>query len=184
METTPTQIRTGNTFDQAIMALQVGYFVRLPEWTGYWFLDSKDGGVKVYTRTGDVLDTPRYDDYCDRTDWVISTTRPGLGFDFAILALKAGKRVARQGWNGKNMYVFLRPSAQIPVSIIQDIVSLPQSVKDELQASTYGETTYASGERITIPFTPYACLKAADGSIVNGWLPSQTDLLAEDWVAL
>jgi hypothetical protein len=25
-------------------------------------------------------------------------------------------------------------------------------------------------------------MKAADGSIVNGWLASQTDILAEDWV--
>jgi hypothetical protein len=25
------------------------------------------------------------------------------------------------------------------------------------------------------------CLKAADNTIVNGWLPSQTDMLATDW---
>jgi hypothetical protein len=25
-------------------------------------------------------------------------------------------------------------------------------------------------------------MKAADGSIVNGWLASQTDMLSEDWV--
>jgi hypothetical protein len=25
-------------------------------------------------------------------------------------------------------------------------------------------------------------MKAADGSIVNGWLASQTDMLADDWV--
>ena len=28
------------------------------------------------------------------------------GFDFAIQQIKAGKRMARVGWNGKNMFVF------------------------------------------------------------------------------
>ena len=34
----------------------------------------------------------------------------GTGFDFsyALVRLKEGKRVARQGWNGKNMYIELQ----------------------------------------------------------------------------
>ena len=33
-----------------------------------------------------------------------------------------------------------------------------------------------------IKFTAYLCMKAADGTVVNGWLASQTDMLASDWM--
>lgn len=33
-----------------------------------------------------------------------------------------------------------------------------------------------------IKFTAYLCMKAADGTVVNGWLASQTDMLANDWM--
>lgn len=39
-------------------------------------------------------------------------------------------------------------------------------------------------EDVPVKFTAYLCMKAADGSIVNGWLASQTDMLAEDWTIL
>ena len=40
--------------------------------------------------------------------------------------------------------------------------------------------TQASGG--TVKVMPYITMKAADGSIVMGWLASQTDMLADDWV--
>ncbi|WP_262482542.1 DUF2829 domain-containing protein [Bacteroides neonati] len=33
-----------------------------------------------------------------------------------------------------------------------------------------------------VKFTAYLCMKAADGTIVNGWLASQSDMLANDWM--
>lgn len=33
-----------------------------------------------------------------------------IGFEGALKALKKGARVARDGWNGKNMFVYLAPS--------------------------------------------------------------------------
>lgn len=108
-----------------------------------------------------------------------------LTFGQAIEAAKEGKLIARKGWNGKNMFVFMRPSDELTPSFIVDKVkSLPQSLKDRINREYGDETHYVSGEEIKIKFTAYLCMKAADGTIVNGWLASQTDMLSEDWEIL
>ena len=66
------------------------------------------------------------------------------------------------------MFVFMRPEAIVPVAVVK---SLPDSVKAHFAAKQIEE----------VVFTGYLCMKAADESIVNGWLASQTDMLAEDW---
>lgn len=96
-------------------------------------------------------------------------------FDFghAIRLLKEGRLVARAGWNGKGMFIFMRPSDRITEESVLKIKSLPRNFKEwvESHPSEYG----------VIDFGSYLCMKAADGSIVNGWLASQTDMLADDW---
>lgn len=110
-----------------------------------------------------------------------------LNFGQAIEALKQGKRVAREGWNGKGMFIFMRPADELHIEMVVDKVkSLPQSVKDYYAQ----DITNSDGERIAtypddnVKFTAYICMKAADGTIVNGWLASQTDMLSEDWLIL
>lgn len=107
-----------------------------------------------------------------------------LTFGQAIEAAKQGKRIARQGWNGKGMFVFQRPTDELEVGFIIDKVkSLPQSVKDFFKSKD--EKEWPSEQGLTkVKFGSYLCMYAADGSIVNGWLASQTDILAEDWVVL
>ena len=107
-----------------------------------------------------------------------------LNFGQAIEALKQGKLVARLGWNGKGMFIFMRPADDLHIEMLVDKVkSLPQSVKDYYAQDI---TNSEGGRIVTFPddkvnFTAYLCMKAADGTIVNGWLASQTDILAEDW---
>jgi hypothetical protein len=110
-----------------------------------------------------------------------------ISFGAALEAAKTGGRIARQGWNGKGMFVFMRPADELPIDMVIDKVkSLPQSVKDYYKQ----DVTDESGNRLPIDendkvkFTAYLCMKAADGSIVNGWLASQTDMLTNDWVVL
>jgi hypothetical protein len=158
----------GMNYSEAMQALDLGANVKLPEWVGHWFKNT-DGQISVFTRTGDILDSPNHAHYIMREDWAITY---GLkGFEFAILALKANKKVAREGWNGKGMYAFMRPADNLRVDFIPNVKSLPQSVKDDLAASSSD----------FIDFKAYFCLKSVDGSIINGWVPSQTDLIAEDW---
>ena len=108
-------------------------------------------------------------------------------FGQAIEALKKGKRVARQGWNGKGMFIFMRPADKLPIEFVaKDIKSLPQSVKDYYHQDLFdeNENSVVIEENDVVEFTSYLCLKDANGRIVNGWLATQTDILSEDWTIL
>ena len=89
-------------------------------------------------------------------------------FGDAIEALKQNKRVARIGWNGKNMFLFFLPAGTVPTKAIQDS-NLRQVIESQLD----GETFEALGS---------IRMFTADKKILTGWLASQTDMLAEDWV--
>lgn len=91
-----------------------------------------------------------------------------LNFGDAIKALKEGRKVARKGWNGKNMYLWLKPAATIKAEWCKD------PMLKEIVDSNGGEAE-ALG---TI------CMKTADNKILTGWLASQTDMLCEDWMVV
>ena len=78
----------------------------------------------------------------------------GVSFGHAIELLKGGHRVAREGWNGKGMWLGLVNTGYYDVgcSVVNDIDSL----------------------------LPWIGMKTADNKFVP-WLASQTDVLAEDW---
>jgi hypothetical protein len=106
-----------------------------------------------------------------------------VNFGTAIEAVKQGKLIAREGWNGKGMFVFQRPEVELDRSmIIEQVQSLPQAVKDYYKKQE--DHDYTNPVVCMVKFSSYLCMKAADGSIVNGWLASQTDLLSSDWVIL
>lgn len=76
-----------------------------------------------------------------------------MTFGLAIEALKKGEYVARKGWNGKAMFLFLAHGKDI-----QTCVGIPDKCVDVV------------------------CMKTAQDTVVFGWLASQTDMLAEDWL--
>ena len=84
-----------------------------------------------------------------------------LTFGEALELLKAGKRVARAGWNGKGMFVFLVPGSNFKVNRPPLLGIYPEGTE--------------------INYRPHIDLKGADGSI-STWAPSGSDALAEDWV--
>lgn len=83
-----------------------------------------------------------------------------MDFGGAIAALKEGKRVARPGWNGKGMFLFLVAGSNFIVNR-EPLLSI---------MGTGAEVTYR----------PHIDMKDAEGKVVP-WLASQTDMLAEDW---
>ena len=84
-------------------------------------------------------------------------------FDFAVALreLKEGSKVARSGWNGKGMFIFLVPGSTFKVN----------------RPPLWG--IYPEGTEIT--YHAHVDMKTADNKVVP-WLASQTDLLAEDWM--
>jgi len=89
-----------------------------------------------------------------------------MDFGEALKELKDGNRVAREGWNGKDMFIYLSKGRKIEH---EDLVPGIEEILPE-------KDVYKINPRID--------MKAADGSIVIGWLASQTDMLAEDWVVV
>lgn len=94
-----------------------------------------------------------------------------MPFSQALALCKGGERIARAGWNGRGMYVYLKPGS-VKAGPDGSVLSYINGVRSSLFEPT--ETDGAIR-------MPCLCLKAADGSIVEGWLASQTDMLACDW---
>jgi hypothetical protein len=88
-------------------------------------------------------------------------------FGSAIVALKAGKCVARKGWNGKGMFLFLLPAGTVPTKVIHD-----PALRAVIEREVSGDTFEALGS---------IRMWTADKKILTGWLASQTDMLSEDW---
>jgi len=93
-----------------------------------------------------------------------------LTFGHAIEALKMGKRVARKGWNGKDMWLSLSCNGSRDV---------PAAGFWSPHNKAFAE---ANGGTATV--LPSITMKTADNKILMGWLASQTDMLTEDWVVL
>ena len=91
-----------------------------------------------------------------------------MDFGDAIRAMKAGKAVARKGWNGKGMWVALTPGSEFPAAMAKDGHAAKHRANEFVHAGI-------------ITLLPHIDMRAADGSMVIGWLASQTDMLAEDW---
>lgn len=105
--------------------------------------------------------TDGYISWCPKEQFE-ETNEPstGMSFGHAIEALKKGKKVARVGWNGKDMFLFLVPGSNF-------LVNRPPLL------GIYPEGT-------EINYCPHIDMKTADGKVVP-WLASQTDMLASDW---
>lgn len=81
-----------------------------------------------------------------------------LNFGQAINALKQGKRVARQGWNGKGMHIFLEEHFTALINM--------------------------GGRKVERKYEPVICMWTAQQTTQPGWLASQADILANDWCIL
>lgn len=92
-----------------------------------------------------------------------------MDFGDAIRALKAGKKVARKGWNGKGMWIMLVPGT--PTAQLREGTPYHAALgmaETEILPHIDMWTVNAEGRRAMLP----------------GWLASQTDMLSEDWETL
>jgi hypothetical protein len=90
-----------------------------------------------------------------------------MSFGHALVALKEGHKVARQGWNGKGMWLALSPFTP---NVLPADGFWSGPVRD-----------YAIAQGGTAKVLPSITMKTATGEILIGWLASQSDMLANDW---
>lgn len=83
-----------------------------------------------------------------------------FNFGGALTALKLGKKVARTGWNGQGMFVYL-----VPAGAYAPCTEVAKSLVNE---------------EGLVEYNPYFAIKTVSGT-VSTWVPSVNDCLAEDW---
>ena len=83
-----------------------------------------------------------------------------LSFSEALRFLKAGHPLAREGWNGKGMFVYFVPAKDYPAQT--------------------GVAKSFFGAEATVPYNAYFAIKNPNGT-VSTWVPSVNDIVAEDW---
>lgn len=91
-----------------------------------------------------------------------------MTFGDALIALKNGQKVARQGWNGKGMFLWLKPATTVKSEWCKD------PMLKKLCDDNGGE----------IEALGTICMFTAQKQILSGWLASQTDMLSEDWIVV
>ena len=159
-------------FSEAFECMKQGAKVKLPSWGGFWFWDPEKKTIIMHTKDGEEMDIRETQvvDYtfsnvaCD--DWVIADNQncPELGgeatfsFGEAIKYLKRGMNVARKGWNGKKQYNQLATGISYKTAD-GEIVNCEHDAIGNMAVAFVGTS-----------------------GVQMGWLASQADMLAEDWV--
>lgn len=113
-------------------------------------------------------------DYSPITDGTVAQSsssaddRNGLSFGGALRAAKHGHRITRRG--KVNAWVCLMPSAVIPADLVNGH-TLEFVTREQLQRN--------GGLKVGGYFVMWI-----NGTWQPGWVPSQEDMLAEDWIVL
>lgn len=176
----PTARITGNMpFEMALELMKAGEKVKLPSWGGFWYWDSEKETIMMQCRPQDadegqgaVLDireTQRVEYTISNIlsdEWILATPEntPVLGgtatfgFGDAIKYMKRGLKVKRQGWNGKNQRI-----------------ELASNISYQNAAGDIVNCEHAAIGNQAIAFV-------GTSGVQMGWLASQSDMLAEDWV--
>lgn len=165
-------------FEKALELMKKGERVKLPSWGGYWFWDPEKETILMRCRPGnsdtgkpvmDIRETQRVEytllNLCSN-DWEVADTSncPILGgealfsFGEAIKYLKRGLKVKRKGWNGKNQHIEL--------------------ASDISYRMPDGEITNIGHDAIGNKAIAFV----GTSGIQMGWLASQADMLADDWM--
>lgn len=86
-----------------------------------------------------------------------------MDFSDALRAVKSGEKIARHGWNGKNMFVVYQKG-------------YPEGIQCNLNTAE----AWGINEGDLFICNPYLQIKCANGSH-SMWSPSVDDVLADDW---
>lgn len=120
-----------------------------------------------------------------------------MTFGEALEALNDGAFVARKGWNSKGIFIYkveaseptydkLRGRCKDALNYVYKHVKddEPKTVQNTVRINAHIGMQAADDSQTvqeTVRVNAHIDMKAADGSIVVGWLASQTDMLADDW---
>lgn len=178
------------TFKEAFEAMKRGAKVRLPGWLAYyWYWDVEKQTIMTHSKplfTGgeenetDIKDerVGRVFDDMLREDWMIANEencpilcdKAVFSFGDAITYLKKGRKVARKGWSDKGAFLYMTTGSVVGLDRMKP------------ETANYLRNFCEDKGMDEIEICPHIDMKTADNKLVVGWLASQADMLAEDWV--
>lgn len=159
-------------FKEAFRLMEQGVKVKLPSWSGYWYWDADKESIIMHTKDGEELDIRE----TQRVEYTLANILSGIwqiadekncpelggeatfSFGEAIKYLKRGMKVARKGWNGKKQYIQLATGISYKATD-GEIVNCEHNAIDNMAIAFIGTS-----------------------GVQMGWLASQADMLADDWV--
>ena len=83
----------------------------------------------------------------------------------AIEQAKQGKKIAREGWNGKGHFSFYMPPMDLA----------PEQVNERTRQFVPAGPLHVDG---------YLAMWTTTGTLQPGWIASQADTLADDWIVV
>lgn len=157
-------------FREAFEAMRNGAKVKLPSWAGYWAWENET--IMIHTKDGEVLNLletqrPLYTfENMASDDFIVADSSNtsilgGIGmfsFSEAIKYLKRGFKVARKGWNGKKQHI-----------------ELAKNISYQNAEGRIVNCNHDSIGNMAIAFV-------GTSGVQMGWLASQADMLADDWM--
>ena len=158
-------------FEQALKEMKKGIPMKLPSWAGYWCWDEEAQTIIMHTKEKqrlDIRETQRVEYTLQNIlseEWIPADGNncPVLGgelkmsFGVAIELMKKGVKVAREGWNGKKQYIQL--ATDISYTFEDEVINCDHEAIGNAAIAFVGTS-----------------------GVQMGWLASQADMLAEDWV--
>lgn len=165
-------------FTEVLKNMKEGIPMKLPSWGGYWYWDDEKETImmkcrKIDSETGkdllDIRETQRVEYTIQNIlsdEWIPATEEnttvlggtPTFCFGDAIKYMKRGLKVKRQGWNGKNQHIELASGISY--------------------TNPSGEVVNCNHDAIG----NNAIAFVGTSGVQMGWLASQADMLADDWV--
>ncbi|MCU6765565.1 MAG: DUF2829 domain-containing protein [Blautia sp.] len=159
-------------FSEAFKIMKQGGKVKLPSWGGYWYWDPEKETIIIHTKDGQEMDIRETQSVVYTLqnilsdEWIVANGQncPILGgeatfsFGEAIKYLKRGVKVARKGWNGKKQYIQLATGISYKTTD-EEIVNCEHDAIGNMAVAFVGTS-----------------------GVQMGWLASQADMLAEDWI--
>lgn len=151
-------------FKEAWELMRQGAAVKLPSWGGYWCLDEKGETIMMHTKDGEVLD-------------IRQTDRPLYTFG----------NIASDEWQIADENNCPQLGGEATFSFGEAIKYLKRGMMVSRKGWN-GKGMYLKlllpNDEISDGYPLQACIamKTANCQIQPGWVASQADMLAEDWV--
>ena len=101
-----------------------------------------------------------------------------MTFGEALQKMEAGAFVAREGWNGKNQFIYMTEGS---IPTVRELRGRAKAAAHFYDMCIGPLLLDQNPKEAIVPVQPHIDMFTEQRTIVCGWLASQTDMTATDW---